>query len=336
MFYNIINNLYFIYLLFIIFPSLICFFSIQKYISFSQKNSLFQPIRESGPNSHLKNKRKTPTFGGFFIILSILITNILFGDLSNIYLIITLFILSSFAIIGFVDDYLKVAKNNSKGFKGSIKLILQFSLLLISIFILGLNSYQYWLGNILIPFTDFNINIGIFYFLLAAILVVGAANATNLTDGLDGLVSVPIIFNSLALIAIICNLNQQDIEKFQPIILFLISLISTITIFLIFNKNPAKIFMGDVGSLSIGAAIGIIAIIIKKELAFAIITLLFIIEALSVIIQVTFYKIYKKRIFLMAPIHHHFEKMGWPETKVVKFFWLISLIASITGFLSIL
>lgn len=336
MFYHLIENNHILqYFLFFIFPAIFCSLSILKYINFSKNHSLFQPIRKSGPKTHFKTKQKTPTFGGLFIVISIIITNLLFADLTNIYLLSCLLILGSFAIIGFIDDYLKVTKNNSWGFRGSIKLIIQFSLILSVMFILGLENSQLWSGIISIPFTNLSINIGALYFLFAAIIVVGAANATNLTDGLDGLVSMPIIFNMIALIAIIFTLTPEEIQQFYPIILFGISLIAAILVFLYFNHYPAKIFMGDVGSLAIGGALGIIAIIIKKELAFAIITLLFIIEALSVIIQVGSYKIRKKRIFLMTPIHHHFEKKGWHEQKVVKFFWLISLIASIVGYLSV-
>lgn len=336
MFHNLIENNYILqYFLFFIFPAIFCSLSISKYINFSKNHSLFQPIRTSGLETHIKTKQKTPTFGGFFIVISIIITNLLFADLTNIYLLSCLLILGSFSLIGFIDDYLKVTKNNSWGFKGSVKLIIQFTLILLIIFILGLENSQFWSGIISIPFTDLSINIGTLYFLFAAIVVVGAANATNLTDGLDGLVSIPIIFNMIALIAIIFTLTTEEIQQFYPIILFGISLIAAITAFLYFNHHPAKIFMGDVGSLAVGGTLGIIAIIIKKELAFAIITLLFIIEALSVIIQVGSYKIRKKRVFLMAPLHHHFEKKGWHEQKVVKLFWVISIIASIIGYLSV-
>ncbi len=336
MFNNILNSHYIIqYIVFFALPSFLCYISIAKYIKFSQEKSLFQPIRNSGPKSHLQNKQKTPTFGGLFIIIAILITNLLFSDLTNIYLLSTLFILISFAIIGFIDDYIKVTKNNSFGFRGSIKLIIQFILVLFVIFYLGFNDSKFWSGEIAIAFSNISLNIGIFYFLFAAIVVVGSANATNLTDGLDGLVSIPIIFNSIALIAIIFTLSESEIKEFQSLILFGYSLIASVAAFFIFNRYPAKIFMGDVGSLAIGATLGIIAIIIKKELAFAIIALLFIIEALSVIIQVGSYKIFKKRVFLMTPIHHHFEKMGWSEQKIVKLFWFISFITSIIGFLSV-
>jgi len=334
--YNIVNGSdLFLYILYFLFPAMFCYYSIAKYIQFSKTKSYFQPIRQEGPKSHLKTKQKIPTFGGVFIVLAITLTHLILSDLTNTYILATLFILVSFAVIGFVDDYLKVAKKSSRGFKGSIKIIIQFFLILSVIFILGINNPKLWSGKIDIPFSDSSINIGFFYFLFAGIVVVGSANATNLTDGLDGLVSVPTIFNSVALIAIIFTLSESEIKEFYPLILFLYTLITAVAMFLLFNKYPAKIFMGDVGSLSIGATMGIIAIIIKKELAFAIITILFIIEALSVIIQVAYYKICKKRIFLMAPIHHHFEKIGWSEQKIIKIFWLVSLIASIIGFISV-
>jgi len=335
LFNNIVSSSYITqYILFFVLPAILCYLSTAKYIKFSQKNSLFQPIRKEGPKLHIKTKQKTPTFGGLFIVLSVIITNILLSDLTNAYLLSALFILMSFSAIGFADDYIKVVKQNSLGFKGSIKLMIQFSLVLSVIFFLGINNPIFWSGEVSVPFSNISINIGTLYFLFVGIVVVGAANATNLTDGLDGLVSVPIIFNSIALIAIIFSLDESEIKEFYPLILLGYSLIASVATFFIFNRYPAKIFMGDVGSLAIGATLGIIAIIIKKELAFAIITLLFMIEALSVIIQVGSYKIWKKRIFLMTPIHHHFEKMGWSEQKVVKIFWLVSLLASIIGFVS--
>lgn len=322
----------------------IAYFSIKRFIAaVHNKKSFYQPIRDVGPATHLESKKHTPTMGGLFIIAATVVASILFSNIKNNYILIVLFVVVSFSIIGFIDDYLKITKKNSNGFRGSIKLIIQFTIVSLVMMFLKMTNNIYFNGQVLVPFTHFTFDLGSLYIFFATFVIVGAANAVNLTDGLDGLVSVPAVITLLCFAFIIyatsnpnisSNLGILNIENTAQLIMFCSALIGAILAFLKFNIKPAKIFMGDVGSLGIGASLGVLAIILKKELLFGIIGLLFVIEALSVIIQVGSYKIRKKRVFLMAPIHHHFEKLGWSEKKVVRVFWLASLFFAGVGMLS--
>lgn len=305
---------------------------------------LYQPIRDSGPESHLVSKKKTPTMGGIFIILSTLITTLLFTDLSNRYILIVALVMLSFSIIGLVDDLMKVLFKNTKGFRGSIKIIIQFAIIGLAFLWLNQIDPVHISGNIFLPIgKHYSINLILpLYIIFVTMVIVGTSNAVNLTDGLDGLVSIPAIINLICLIILIHTSSNTDLANHFKVphiaysgeLIFLcIALIGAILAFLTFNLRPAKIFMGDVGSLGIGATLGLIAIIIKQELIFFIISILFVCEALSVILQVGSYKLRKKRIFLMAPLHHHFEKLGWQEKKVVNIFWLSSLFFAILGML---
>ncbi|MFT5702902.1 MAG: phospho-N-acetylmuramoyl-pentapeptide-transferase [Lentimonas sp.] len=323
---------------------LISYFGIKFFICFiHKKQNLYQPIREDGVFNHFKEKQKTPTMGGIFIVIGTLVSSLLFANLKNNYVLIALFVMSSFAIIGFVDDFLKISQKNTKGFKGSIKIVIQFTIVSAVIFALQMTNDVYFKGVVEIPFLNIHFDLGIFYILFAAFVIVGSANAVNLTDGLDGLVSIPAII-VLCCFAIIIyatshpqishQLGILNIAGTAQLIIFCVAMIGSILAFLKFNLKPAKIFMGDVGSLSIGASLGVLAVILKKEILFGIIGLIFVIEAISVILQVGSYKIRKKRIFLMAPIHHHFEKLGWEEKKVVRVFWLASALFATIGMLS--
>jgi len=317
--------------------------SIKIFLShIANKTNFCQPIRSDGPETHLKNKKNTPTMGGIFIVIATIITTIFFVNLQNSYIWITLLVFVSFALIGLTDDLLKVIYKNPNGFRGSIKLIIQFFVIGIAFIWLGETNSIHANNNIFFPIGhNHSIALGtIVYVLFVTFVIVGTSNAVNLTDGLDGLVSVPAIISLTCLIILIYLVSSHGIaQKFSlpfiynsgELIFFCASLIGAIIGFLQFNLRPAKIFMGDVGSLSIGSALGLIAIIIKQEFIFFIISLLFVTEALSVILQVGSYKLRKKRIFLMAPIHHHFEKLGWSEKTVVRRFWLISLIFAILG-----
>jgi phospho-N-acetylmuramoyl-pentapeptide-transferase len=325
---------------------LIAYLGIKFFICFiHKKQNFYQPIRDDGPQNHLNDKQKTPTMGGLFIVLGTLLASILFANLKNNYVLITIFVMISFAAIGFVDDYLKIAKKNVKGFRGSVKLVIQFTIVSLVMLFLQMTNNIYFNGVVEVPFLNITFDLGILYVFFATFVIVGAANAVNLTDGLDGLVSVPAII-TLSCFALIIyatsnpeisnHLGILNIENTAQLIMFCAALIGAILAFLKFNLKPAKIFMGDVGSLAIGASLGVLAIILKKELLFGIIGLLFVIEAVSVILQVGSYKLRKKRIFLMAPIHHHFEKLGWSEIKVVRAFWFASLIFAGLGMLSFL
>ena len=326
-----------------LFAYIITFFSIKKYIKIVNQKKLFQPIRADGPTNHIVSKKSTPTMGGAFIVLATLLTSVVFINITNPYILILLAVMLFFAGIGLVDDLLKVFKNNPKGFAGKYKIILQFAFIGLIFLWLGKVNDIHLVSQINLPF-HFHVThilLPLFlYVILVNIVIVGSANAVNLTDGLDGLVSVPAVINLLCLVLIIfavgnpvfaSKLNIIHVSNIKEIIFFCYAFMGAILAFLSFNHKPAKIFMGDVGSLAIGAVLGLIAIIIKQEIVFFIISLLFFAEAVSVILQVSCYKLTKKRIFLMAPLHHHFEKLGWSETRVVRKFWLASVLFAILG-----
>ncbi len=306
------------------------------------KKNLFQPIRSDGPEAHLKNKKRTPTMGGIFIMLATLITTFLFIDIFNRYILVICSIMICFASIGLVDDLMKVLFKNTKGFRGSYRIVIQFAIIGLAFLWLNFIDPIHATGEIFFPLGSHHyltLNLSI-YIIFVIMVIVGSSNAVNLTDGLDGLVSVPAIINLICLILLIHASSTRELaSKFNvphvlfsgEIIFFCIALIGSILAFLTFNLKPAKIFMGDVGSLGIGSVLGMIAIIVKQEFVFFLISILFVAEALSVILQVGSYKLRKKRIFLMAPLHHHFEKLGWGEQKVVYSFWATSLIFAIIG-----
>lgn len=322
---------------------LIGFFTTKKYIKFAHANpQFFQPIRDCGPATHVATKQKTPTMGGIFIVLATLITTLLFVDISNRYILVVSVVMITFAAIGLTDDLMKVLYKNTKGFRGSIKLIIQFTIIGIAFLWLGTIDEIHFTNRVFLPLGHGHyVALGIvLYVLFVNVVIVGTSNAVNLTDGLDGLVSVPAIINLCCLIFMIYAASSPTFaEKFHlpqvkfsgEIIFFCISLIGALLAFLTFNLKPAKIFMGDVGSLALGSVLGLIAIIIKEEFIFFIISILFVAEACSVILQVGSFKLRKKRIFLMAPLHHHFEKLGWSEQKVVKSFWAASLAFAALG-----
>ncbi len=319
---------------------LIGFFGIKKFIYLvNEKNILRQPIRQDGPESHLKAKRNTPTMGGIFIVLATLLTTIFFADITNPYILICCFVFLSFAAIGLTDDLMKVIYKNPNGFRGSIKLVIQFFIIGIVFLWLGHTDALHFGNKVFLPIGyGHYVRLGLLlYILFVTVVIVGTSNAVNLTDGLDGLVSVPAIINLLCLIILIYYANNPTgatlpvVHESEELIFFCISLIGAILAFLTFNLKPAKIFMGDVGSLAIGSTLGLIAIIIKQEFVFFLISILFVSEAVSVILQVGSYKLRKKRIFLMAPLHHHFEKKGWGEKRVVRTFWTASLGFAIVG-----
>ncbi len=322
---------------------LIGFFATKKYIKFAHANpQFFQPIRDCGPATHVATKQKTPTMGGIFIVLATLISTTLFVDISNRYILVVCAVMITFAAIGLTDDLMKVLYRNTKGFRGSIKLIIQFSIIGIAFLWLGTIDEIHFANQVFLPLGHGHyIALGIIlYVLFVNVVIVGTSNAVNLTDGLDGLVSVPAIINLCCLIFMIFAASSPTLStkfhlpqvKFSgEIIFFCICLIGSLLAFLTFNLKPAKIFMGDVGSLAIGSVLGLIAIIIKEEFIFFIISIVFVAEACSVILQVGSFKLRKKRIFLMAPLHHHFEKLGWSEQKVVKSFWASSAAFAVLG-----
>lgn len=308
----------------------------QLFINFMKRKQFGQIIRDDGPESHFK-KKGTPTMGGVFMLGSIFVTTLVCGNFFSVPLQIVLGVTFSYFLLGFYDDYLKVLKKDTKGVSAKGKLAWQFGTALIAMFIMVqgniINTELYF------PFFKTSvINLGYWYIPFGAIVIVGFSNAVNLTDGLDGLAIGPIIVSAVTLGFLTYVSGHKEISQYLYIpyiegigeITVLTSAIIGAGIgFLWYNSYPAQIFMGDVGSLSLGGTLGTIAVLAKSEFLFVVIGGIFVIEALSVIIQVVSFKTRGVRVFKMAPIHHHFEKLGWPETKVTVRFWIISVALAI-------
>ena len=300
-----------------------------------------QPIRLDGPESHLLTKKGTPTMGGVMILLAVTVSTLLWADLANPYIWIVLFVTLGFGAIGFRDDYLKLTKRNTKGLSSRQKMAWQAVISIIAASAVQFLAPDNLAGQIAVPFfKNILIDAGIFYVPFALLGLVGASNAVNLTDGLDGLAIVPIMIvaGCFALItylvgnAVFANYLQiHSVPGAGELAVFCAALVGASLGFLWFNAPPAQVFMGDTGSLAFGGSLGIISVIARHELVLAIIGGLFVLEALSVIIQVVSFKTRGKRVFKMAPIHHHFEKLGWKEPTVVIRFWIISCIFALLG-----
>lgn len=308
----------------------------KKFIAFMKLKQFGQSIREDGPESHFK-KKGTPTLGGVFIIGSILLTMALTGNFNSMPVIIALSVMISYFILGYIDDYLKVVKKNSDGVSAKVKLLWQFATAFIASYFMV--KYEVIDTKLYIPFVKGPLlDFGYFYHFFSATVIVGSSNAVNLTDGLDGLVSGPVITSSatLGILAYVAGHYPMAEYLYVPFVsgsselsVLAMSTVGATVGFLWYNSYPAQIFMGDVGSLSLGGMLGTIAVLTKNEILFVFIGGIFVLEALSVILQVGSYKLRKKRIFKMAPIHHHFELKGWPEPKVIVRFWIISIILAI-------
>ncbi len=290
--------------------------------------SFGQTVRDDGPESHL-GKKGTPTMGGLLLLFCVLINSLLWADLSHIGIWIVLFVMCGYGAIGFIDDFRKVKKNNTKGLSPRGKLIGQVSIGLIGLILYALNfSSLPFVSGLNFPHL-FSFSLPWWVYLpFALFIIVGTSNGANLTDGLDGLAIGPVIASAVAFLLIfILGTNPHLVE----LSIFCAALIGASLGFLWFNAHPAAIFMGDVGSLALGGALATVAILSQNELISALLHGIFMIEVVSVILQVGSYKLRKKRIFKMAPLHHHFELSGWPETKVVIRFWIIAaLVAAFT------
>tara|TARA_B100001113_G_C21069093_1_gene604739 strand:- start:356 stop:1360 length:1005 start_codon:yes stop_codon:yes gene_type:complete len=305
-------------------------------ISYLRNKQFYQSIRPDGPKSHIDDKNTTPTMGGIIIITSVLISSLLWADLNNHYILILLFGIVSFGLIGFYDDYKKLIRKNSDGIKGRIKLLLQ--IVFASIITLYLFFYMET-GELasVVPFLkDNSLFLGILFVPWSIFILVGSSNAVNLTDGLDGLAILPCILIASAFVIFAYvhgNVNISGyllipyIDSSGEVAIFAASLVGAGLGFLWFNSYPAEIFMGDCGSLSLGSSLGLLSIILKQELAFAIMSGIFIAEVISVVLQVGSFKLRKgKRIFKMAPLHHHYELSGLSEPKIIMRFWIITFI----------
>ena len=300
-----------------------------------------QPIRNDGPENHIIQKAGTPTMGGVLILASMTISLFLWSDLSNKFVWICFISSVVFGLIGFFDDYQKIKQESHKGTKASTRIFLQiFFSLVIVYFILLFSSSEIKNTISFSFFKNLIINLGVFYYLLGVLIIVGSANAVNLTDGLDGLAIVPvmIVAMSFAFIAYVSGnvvfaeyLQITYIKESGELTVFCGAIIGSALGFLWFNAPPAKVFMGDTGSLAMGSALGSLALIVKHEIVLAIIGGLFVLETLSVIVQVVSFKLTGKRVFRMAPLHHHFEKKGWPESTIVIRFWIITIVLALIG-----
>ena len=310
-------------------------------IKIFSKNQIMGPIRQDGPIDHIIKKSGTPTMGGLIIIIGIITSTLLWADLNNIFIWTLIFVSLSLGLLGFIDDLLKIKYENSRGLKSKYKFLGQLFIGLITIFILIKYSNHQYLYNLYFPFfKNLILHMGLFFIPFALFVIIGSSNAVNLTDGLDGLATVPVMLVALSftLISYIVGntifseyLQLQYIPNVGEISIFCGSIVGSCLGFLWYNAPPAKIFMGDTGSLSLGGSLAAVAIIVKHEIVLAIIGGLFVLETVSVIIQVISFKLTGKRVFMMAPIHHHFEKKGWAESTIVIRFWIIAIILALIG-----
>ena len=300
-----------------------------------------QPIREDGPERHLIVKQGTPTMGGFLILFGLALGTLLWGDLSNQYVWVCLLVTIGFGGIGFIDDYLKVSHASSRGISSKLKFALQ-------VLVGGVASW--WIislsdpalaTQLSIPFVkDVMVDMGWFFLPFALLVMVGASNGVNLTDGLDGLATMPVIIaaGTFAVIAYLAGnvvfadyLQIHAISGAGELTVFLGALVGACLGFLWFNAPPAMVFMGDTGSLALGGALGTVAVITKHEIVLAIVGGVFVLETVSVIVQVISFKLTGKRVFRMAPLHHHYEEKGWAESTIVIRFWIIALVLALVG-----
>jgi phospho-N-acetylmuramoyl-pentapeptide-transferase len=306
-----------------------------------------QPIRDDGPESHIVAKAGTPTMGGFIILAALIGSALLWGDLSNQYLWVVLFVTAGFGAIGFIDDWRKVTEKSHKGLSGRGKLVLQFAVALVAVVWMvqllanAPDAPEGFATSVAVPFfKDVFIPLSFAFFLFGMVVIVGASNAVNLTDGLDGLAIVPVMIaaGAFGLIAYFVGNSVYAgylFLNFTPgtgeLAVICGAIIGAGLGFLWYNAPPAMVFMGDTGSLSLGGAIGAIAVAVKHEIVLVIIGGLFVLEAVSVMVQVASFKLFGKRVFKMAPIHHHFEKLGWAEPTIVIRFWIIAFVLALIG-----
>ena len=306
-----------------------------------RKQGKGQPIREDGPQGHILAKAGTPTMGGLLILSAVIVSTVLWARLDNPFVWLVLMVTIGFGMVGFIDDYQKVAKHNAHGVPGKVRFTIGLLIAAVAAYFATLAHPAELANQLALPvFKDVLINLGYLFIPFAMIVIVGAANAVNLTDGLDGLAIMPVMIAAGTLGVIAYAVGRVDFTEYLEvhyvpgtgeILIFTAGLIGGGLGFLWYNAPPAAVFMGDTGSLALGGALGAIAVATKHEIVLAIVGGLFVVEALSVIIQVLYFKRTGKRVFLMAPIHHHFEQLGWKEPQIVIRFWIISLILALIG-----
>ena len=317
----------------------ITLFIAPRVIEWLKKISMTQQIRDDGPKTHY-SKAGTPTMGGIIVIVAITAAMLLWGNLRNMYVWIVLLSLIGFAAIGFVDDYLKAVKKNPKGLRALYKFGAQMLLALIISVFLYANPHDPYTSVLSVPFfKKWLFDLGIFYIPFSILVMVGSSNAVNLTDGIDGLAIGLVAIAAVANAALVYLAGHAQFARYLQVLylpgtgeltVFCGALVGAALGFLWFNSYPAEVFMGDVGSLSLGGALGMVAVITKQEILLVIVGGIFVIETFSVIFQVGYFKLTQgKRIFRMAPLHHHFELKGWAEPKVIVRFWVISILLAL-------
>ena len=299
-----------------------------------------QPIRTDGPEGHFV-KAGTPTMGGLLIVGAVMTSTLLWARLDNPYVLMVLFVTLGFALIGFADDYAKVRKQNTEGVSGKLRLAIGFAIAALAGWWAAMYHPENLTHQLAFPvYNEMLLNLGILFVPFAMIVIVGAANAVNLTDGLDGLAIMPVMIAAGAFGVIAYAVGRTDFTEYLgvhyvpdtgEILIFTMGLIGGGLGFLWYNAPPAAVFMGDTGSLALGGGLGAIAVATKHEIVLSVVGGLFVVEALSVIVQVLYFKRTGRRVFLMAPIHHHYEKKGWSEPQIVIRFWIISLILAMIG-----
>ncbi len=307
-------------------------------IEWLKKISMTQQIRDDGPKNHF-SKAGTPTMGGIIIIIAISVSMVLWGNFSNIYICLIMFSLIGFGAIGFIDDYLKVIKKNSKGLRAKYKFAAQSIIAIGICWFLYMNPSDPYSTILSVPFfKKWLFDLGIFYIFFAAFVIVGASNAVNLTDGIDGLAIGLVAIATLAYAVFIYISGHVVFAKYLQVLylpavgeltVFCGAMLGASLGFLWYNAHPAEVFMGDVGALSLGGALGTLAVMTKHEILLAVVGGLFVVETVSVVMQVMFFKFTGERIFKMAPLHHHFELKGWKEPKIIVRFWIIGIILAL-------
>jgi phospho-N-acetylmuramoyl-pentapeptide-transferase len=300
-----------------------------------------QPIRSDGPQRHIVEKQGTPTMGGLMILSGVFVSTILWADLSNLYVWAVLFVALGFGAIGFYDDFLKVTRSTTKGFSGKMRLLVEFLIAGVAVYCFMAIGDKPLSSSLAVPFfKDVLIPFGGFFILVGVFVIVGAGNAVNITDGLDGLAIVPVMIAAASygmIVYLVGNavfaeyLQVHFVKGTGELAVICGALVGAGLGFLWFNAPPAMIFMGDTGSLALGGALGAIAVAVKHEIVLAIIGGLFVLETASVIVQVASFKMTGKRVFAMAPLHHHFEQKGWKEPTIVIRFWIIAFVLALVG-----
>jgi phospho-N-acetylmuramoyl-pentapeptide-transferase len=300
-----------------------------------------QPIRSDGPQRHIVEKQGTPTMGGLLILIPVVVTTLLWADLSNAYVWIVLLVTVSYGALGFADDYLKVMRRSSDGVSGRVRLLVEFGVAFVATWLIMQVEDGSQSGILAVPFfKTVMLPLGLFFIVVGGFVIAGAANAVNFTDGLDGLAIMPVMIAAAAFVLItylVGNEKFADYLKLDYIrdtgelAVFLAALIGGGLGFLWYNAPPAMVFMGDTGSLPLGGALGAVAVACKHEIVLAIVGGLFVLETVSVVVQVVSFKLTGKRVFRMAPIHHHFEQLGWKESTIVIRFWIIAVVLALIG-----